>query len=71
MPKAIENPNVNNDVLMGDADAIIEDARHFSSLLGHSQEKTDAILKEMQSSDFENLLMVFEQNYSDFVDIVG
>tara|TARA_R110002012_G_scaffold314715_1_gene527693 strand:+ start:377 stop:592 length:216 start_codon:yes stop_codon:yes gene_type:complete len=48
----------------GNAFALMGYARRFAKQLGLDEKK---ILKEMQSSDYENLLEVFDENFGSFV----
>jgi len=48
----------------GNAFALMGYARRFAKQLGLDEKK---ILKEMQSSDYENLLEVFDDNFGSFV----
>jgi len=48
----------------GNAFALMGYARRFAKQLGLDEKK---ILKEMQSSDYENLLEVFDKNFGSFV----
>ena len=48
----------------GNAYALMAYAERFASQLGLDSEK---IIKEMMSSDYENLLQVFDSNFGSFV----
>ncbi len=48
----------------GNAFVLMGYARRFAKQLGLDEKK---ILKEMQSSDYENLLEVFDENFGSFV----
>ena len=48
----------------GNAFALMGYARRFAKQLGLDEKK---ILKEMQSSDYENLLEVFDDHFGSFV----
>ena len=48
----------------GNAFALMGYAKQFAKQLGLDEKK---ILKEMQSSDYENLLEVFDKNFGSFV----
>ena len=48
----------------GNAFALMGYTRRFAKQLGLDEKK---ILKEMQSSDYENLLEVFDDNFGSFV----
>jgi hypothetical protein len=51
----------------GIAFAIFEKAKNFGRQLGYSKEEIDAIVEEMQSGDYENLINVFEKEFGDFI----
>ena len=48
----------------GNAYALMSYARRFAKQL---QLDSDAIIKEMMSGDYENLLQVFDSNFGDYV----
>jgi len=53
----------------GNAFCLIGIAQGFNKQLGKTQEDSDAIIDDMQSSDYEHLIEVFDEHYGDFVDL--
>lgn len=51
----------------GNAYALMAYTRNFSKQLGYVKEKSDEIIKEMMSGDYENLLKVFDREFGEFV----
>lgn len=51
----------------GNAFAIIGTAEHLAKQLGFDKEE---IIAEMQAGDYENLLLVFDKYFGDYVDII-
>jgi len=51
----------------GNAFALLAHAKRIGYLMGLSEEEVEAVLKEMRSGDYENLIKVFEENFGDFV----
>ena len=54
----------------GNAFCLLGIASNFSKQLGHTKEQSDAIQKEMQSSDYDNLVDTFEKYFGDYVGLV-
>lgn len=54
----------------GNAYCLLGYAYSFSKQLGFSEEKADKIQTDMKSSDYENLIKVFDDNFGSFVDLV-
>lgn len=50
----------------GNAFSLIAQANTFCRNLGWSKERTDEIQKQMKASDYENLLLVFDENFGDY-----
>ena len=42
-------------------------AQNLAKQLNYSKEQTEKLLNEMKSSDYENLLKVFDDNFGSFV----
>lgn len=53
----------------GNAFYLLGSAQNIARQLEFSEEKTESILKEMKSGDYENLIKVFDDNFGDFVDL--
>lgn len=51
----------------GNAFALMAYAKKFARSLGWTENKIDEFLKKMQSSDYENLLQVFDNAFGEFV----
>lgn len=45
-------------------------SRYAKELLFFSKEETTELLNKMQSSDYENLIKVFDEHFDDFIDLV-
>jgi len=56
----LSGPDGNAYVLMGYA-------KQYAKQLDYTQEKIDAMLIDMRSSDYEHLLQVFEDNFGEYV----
>ena len=54
----------------GNAFYLLGSARKYAKQLGKTEEETQAILDAMQSSDYDNLIEVFDQNFGDYVDLI-
>jgi len=51
----------------GNAFALMGTAKRFAKQLCYEQDEIDSMLKDMQSSDYDNLLKVFDKHFGDFV----
>jgi len=51
----------------GNAFALMGYATQFAKQIGRSQTEIDLLIKEMTSSDYENLLKVFDREFGTFV----
>lgn len=51
----------------GNAFILLGCAKNFAKQLNYSKEQTEKLLSEMKSSDYENLLKVFDDNFGSFV----
>jgi hypothetical protein len=51
----------------GNAFNLLAYAKKFSRTLCYSKEKKNEILSDMMSSDYDNLLNVFDNNFGNFV----
>ena len=51
----------------GNAFALMGIAQSFAKQLGYSKEQIDAMMTDMQSSDYEHLVQVFDDNFGSFV----
>lgn len=51
----------------GNAFVLLGYAKNFGTQLCFSKEKTDALIKEMMSGDYENLIQVFDREFGAFV----
>ena len=51
----------------GNAFVLLGYAKNFAKQLGFSKESTDALIKEMMSGDYENLIQVFDREFGSFV----
>lgn len=45
-------------------------ARRYCRELDKTKEEEDAIIKEMTSSDYDNLVSVFDNHFGEFVDLI-
>lgn len=64
-----KNPLIEIDLTGADGNAfvILAYAKRIGYLIGLSEEEIKAVIKEMQSGDYENLIKVFEENFGEFV----
>ena len=51
----------------GNSHFLLRTARNFAKQLGLDEE---AIVEEMKSSDYENLITVFDKHFGEYVDLV-
>jgi hypothetical protein len=54
----------------GNAYCILGYALNLSKQLGHTKEQSDSIQALMQSSDYDNLIDTFEDNFGEYVDLI-
>jgi hypothetical protein len=45
-------------------------AKSYAKQLGYDDEQVIALINEMQSSDYDNLIEVFDQHFGDYVDLI-
>lgn len=51
----------------GNAYALIAYVKRISYLIGLSEEEIKAIIKEMRSDNYENLIKLFNDNFGEFI----
>jgi len=51
----------------GNAFLLLGKAKSYCRMLEYSKEETNKLMKDMQSSDYENLISVFDDNFGNFV----
>jgi hypothetical protein len=51
----------------GNAFVLMGQARDFARQLGYSKEDTNALINDMMSGDYENLIQVFDKHFGSFV----
>jgi len=51
----------------GNAFYLLGTAKNLAKQLNYSKEQTEKLLSDMKSSDYENLLKVFDDNFGSFV----
>jgi len=51
----------------GNAFYLLGTAQNLAKQLNYSKEQTEKLLSDMKSSDYENLLKVFDDNFGSFV----
>lgn len=51
----------------GNAFALMGIAQSFAKQLGYNKEQIDAMIADMQSSDYEHLVQVFDDKFGSFV----
>ena len=51
----------------GNAFVLLDYAKRYAKELSYSKEQVDALIKEMQSGDYENLVKVFDDHFGSFV----
>jgi hypothetical protein len=55
----------------GNAFALLGYAKRFGKQLSFSSEKVNQIIENMTSGDYSNLLKVFQEEFGDYVELVG
>lgn len=55
----------------GNAFVLLGYAQKFAKSLGYSAEETQSIIDRMQESDYTNLVTVFDEEFSQYVTLVG
>ena len=51
----------------GNAFVLLGYAKRFAKQLGYKEEEIDELMKAMQSSDYENLIQVFDDHFGHYV----
>lgn len=54
----------------GNAFALMAIAKNYLKQLDYDKEEIDQVIKSMQSSDYENLIRVFDKYLGDYVDLI-
>ena len=54
----------------GNAFALMAIAKNYLKQLDYDKEEIDQVIKSMQSSDYENLIRVFNKYLGDYVDLI-
>ena len=54
----------------GNAFYLLGTAKQYAKQLGYSEKLTSELINEMQSSDYDNLIEVFDRHFGDFVDLI-
>jgi hypothetical protein len=54
----------------GNAFALMAYAKKYAKQLGFENDEIDRILNSMKSSDYENLIKVFDEYFGDYVDLI-
>ena len=54
----------------GNAFALMAIAKNYLKQLDYNKEEIDQVIKSMQSSDYENLIRVFDKYLGDYVDLI-
>jgi hypothetical protein len=54
----------------GNAFYLLSTATQYAKQLGYSEKLTRELINEMQSSDYANLIEVFDRHFGDFVDLI-
>lgn len=62
-------PVIDLDGPQGNAFFLLGQAQAFANQLKWSKEKLEKVMTEMKSSDYENLIKVFDENFGDYVDL--
>ena len=53
----------------GNAFFLLGQAQAFANQLKWSKEELEKVMTEMKTSDYENLIEVFDRNFGDYVDL--
>jgi hypothetical protein len=53
----------------GNAFYLLGIAKKYAIQIGKTSQEIESLMKEMKSSDYENLVEVFDRNFGDYVDI--
>ena len=67
---SFEKPKIDLNGPDGNAYVLLGMAKNLHKQLGKSAEETAKILELMKSSDYENLIKVFDNEFGDFVDLI-
>ena len=54
----------------GNAFYLMGTAKSYAKQLGYDDDQVIALINEMQSSDYDNLIEVFDQHFGDYVDLI-
>ena len=54
----------------GNAFALMAISKNYLKQLDYDKEEIDQVIKSMQSSDYENLIRVFDKYLGDYVDLI-
>ena len=54
----------------GNAFCLLGTARRLAKELSYSEEKIQALLKDMKSNDYQHLVKVFDDHFGDYVDLL-
>lgn len=67
--KKVEHSHITFDLTgeQGNAFYLLGTAKNFAKQMGYSSEEIESLLSEMKSSDYENLIEVFDSHFGDFV----
>ena len=62
-------PVIDLDGPQGNAFFLLGQAQTFANQLKWSKEELEKVMTEMKSSDYENLIKVFDRNFGEYVDL--
>jgi len=51
----------------GNAFVLVGKARRYAKDLGYSEEETENLINQMVSSDYENLIQIFDEHFGEYV----
>lgn len=54
----------------GNAYALLGQARAWAKQIGYTHDQIEALLEEMQESDYEHLISVFDREFGSFCDLI-
>ena len=69
-PDPTEKPRLDLAGPEGNAFALLGLAREYGKQLRFSPERIKQIQDDMRSSDYDNLIKIFDENFGEFVDLV-
>jgi len=55
----------------GNAFSVMGLAKNLANQLGYTEEEKQQLMDDMKSSDYDNLIQIFNDKFGDFVDIYG